>query len=112
VGKLLHGPSRAFLGDRMYKSSAVAEMGDRGHSRHGPKVGGGCANFAGGSGSPSNIMWPGLRSPSVPSGIFIPYQVASSSIYPFGHYRHGPKTGAVHLLERGDGSPSNTTSLR
>jgi len=24
----------------VYKSSAVAEMGDRGHSRHGPKRGG------------------------------------------------------------------------
>jgi len=28
-----------FLGDRLYKSSAVAEMGDRGHNRHGPKRG-------------------------------------------------------------------------
>ena len=27
----------------VYKSSAVAEMGDRGHSRHGPKIGGGGA---------------------------------------------------------------------
>ena len=26
-----------------YKSSAVAEMGDRGHNRHGPKEGGGAA---------------------------------------------------------------------
>jgi len=39
------------------KSSAVAEMGDRGHNRHGPKRGGGCdAPFAGGAGSPSNTM--------------------------------------------------------
>jgi len=30
-----------FCGNR-YKSSAVAEMGDRGHSRHGRKEGGGC----------------------------------------------------------------------
>jgi len=29
-----------------YKSSAVAEMGDRGHNRHGPKRGGCCAPFA------------------------------------------------------------------
>ena len=28
------------------KSSAVAEMGDRGHNRHGPKRGGCCAPFA------------------------------------------------------------------
>ena len=28
------------------KSSAVAEMGDRGHNRHGPKGGGCCAHFA------------------------------------------------------------------
>jgi len=26
---------------KSYKSSAVAEMGDRGHNRHGPKRGGG-----------------------------------------------------------------------
>jgi len=29
-----------------HKSSAVAEMGDRGHNRHGPKRGGCCAPFA------------------------------------------------------------------
>ena len=48
----------------IYKSSAVAEMGDHGHNRHAPKRGGGCcASFAGrGAGSPSNIMWPGPRS--------------------------------------------------
>ena len=28
------------------KSSAVAEMGDRGHNRYGPKRGGCCASFA------------------------------------------------------------------
>jgi len=32
------------------KSSAVAEMVDRGHSRHGPKRGGCCAPFTGGAG--------------------------------------------------------------
>ena len=33
--------------DEIDKSSAVAEMGDRGHNRHGPKrVGGCCAPFA------------------------------------------------------------------
>jgi len=35
------------------KSSAVAEMGDRGHNRHGPKREGGCAPFAG---TPSSTM--------------------------------------------------------
>jgi len=32
--------------DFVNKSSAVAEMGDRGHNRHGPKRGGCCAPFA------------------------------------------------------------------
>jgi len=54
------------------KSSAVAEMGDRGHNRHGPKRGRGCcAPFTGAAGSPSNTMWPELRSTSVPSGTLI-----------------------------------------
>jgi len=71
-GTLSHGRSRAFLGDRLYNSSAVAEMGDRGHNRHGPKRGGAAVPLSqGGAGPPSNIMWPRLRSPSVPSGIFI-----------------------------------------
>ena len=39
VETLLHGRSRAFLGDRLYKSSAVGEMGDLGHNRHGQKGG-------------------------------------------------------------------------
>ena len=51
------------------KSSAVAEMGDGGHNRHGPKRGGCCAPFAG-AGTPSSTMWPGPRSTSVPSGVF------------------------------------------
>jgi len=57
----------------MNKSSAVAEMGDCGHNRHGSKRGGCCAPFAGGyrAGSPSNAMWPVQRSTSVPSGVFI-----------------------------------------
>jgi len=41
------GPeTHAFWGDRLYKSSAVAEMGDRGHNRHRSKRGGCCAPFA------------------------------------------------------------------
>jgi len=43
------------------KSSAVAEIGDRGHNRHRPKSGGCCAPFRGGAGSPSNTMWPGPK---------------------------------------------------
>jgi len=38
------------------KSSAVAEMGDRDHNRHGPKRGGCCTPFAGGAGS-NNVAW-------------------------------------------------------
>jgi len=53
------------------KSSAVAEMGDRGHNRHAPKKGEGCcALFAGELGPPLS-QWPGPRSTSVPSGVFI-----------------------------------------
>ena len=40
--------------DSHYKSSAVAEMGDGGHNRHGPKRGGCCAPFAG-VGTPFSI---------------------------------------------------------
>jgi len=68
--------------DYREKSSAVAEMGGRGHNRHGPKRGSCCAPFAG-AGTPSSTMWPGPRSTSVPSGVFI---------HP-GHNRHGPKIG-------------------
>jgi len=32
--------------DNKNNSSAVAEVGDRGHNRHGPKRGGWCAPFA------------------------------------------------------------------
>jgi len=55
------------------KSSAVAEMGDRGHNRYGPKRGGGAAvPLSPIAGNPSNTKWPGPRSTSVPS-----YQVTS-----------------------------------
>jgi len=56
-------------------------MDDRGHNRHGPKEGGCCAPFPGGGScrSSSNTMGRGL----------LPYQVASSSMQPFGHNRHG-----------------------
>jgi len=68
-----------------YKSSAVAEMGDRGHNRHWPKTGGGCsAHFAGKLGT--RLTQCGLG-----RGL-LPYQAASSSTQPFGHNRHEPKT--------------------
>jgi len=53
-----------------YKSSAVAEIGDRGHNRHGPNTGG-VVPLSRGAGNPSNTMWPAPRSTSVPSGVFI-----------------------------------------
>ena len=64
--------------DALYKSSAVAEMGDRdrGHNRHGPKRGGAAVPLSRSAGTPSNTMWPVPMSTSVPSG--------SSSIQPFG----------------------------
>ena len=56
----------------MNKSSAVAEMGDRGHNRHGPKRGGGAAvPLSRRAGAPSSTMWPGPRYTSVPSRFFI-----------------------------------------
>jgi len=54
----------------IYNSSAVAEMGDRGHNRHRPKRGG-AVPFSRSDGNPSNTMWPAPRSTSVPSGVFI-----------------------------------------
>jgi len=60
------------------KSSAVAEMGNRGHNRHGPKRGGGVLSpFRGAWGT--RLIQRGLR------GGLLPYQVASSSIQPFSH---------------------------
>jgi len=68
-----------------HKSSAVAEMGDRGHSRHGPKRGGRLlCPFRGRELGPSRTQY-GL------GRCLLPYQVASSSIQPFGHSRYEPK---------------------
>jgi len=75
------------------KSSAVAAMGNHDHNRHGPKRGrASCAPFAG-------ELGPRLTQCGLGRGL-LRYQVASSSIQPFGHNRHGPKTGgrAVPLL--------------
>jgi len=60
------------------KSSAVAEMGDRGHIDMGRKDCG--------------LLGPRLIQCGPGRGL-LPYQVASSSIRPFGHNRHGPKIG-------------------
>ena len=56
------------------KSSAVAEMGDRGHNRHGPKRG--------------RELRPRIVQCGLGRGL-LPFQAASSSIQPFGHNRHG-----------------------
>ena len=54
------------------KSSAVAEMGDRGHNRHGPKIGGGLLCPFRGSWNLVyyNVAWAEVYT-SVPSGVFI-----------------------------------------
>jgi len=41
----------------------------------------------------------------------LPYHVASSSIQPFGHNRHEPKTGGCAPFMGEAATPSNTTSL-
>jgi len=75
-----------WLAEWPYKSSAVAEMDDHlATIDMGRKVGGCCAPFHGGAGTPFNTMSPGWGLP--------PYQVASWSIQPFGHNRHGLKIG-------------------
>ena len=59
------------------KSAAVTEICDRGHDRHGPKRVGVLCPFRGALGT--RLIQCGLR-----QGL-LPYQVASSSIQPFGH---------------------------
>ena len=56
--------------NKHYKSSAVAEMGDRGHNRHGPKIGGVLCPFRGALGT--RLIQCGLRR------CLLPYQGASS----------------------------------
>ena len=83
------------------KSSAVGEMGDCGHNRHGPREAA-VNHFAG------EELRPCLTQCVLGRGL-LPYQVASSSIQPFGHNRHGPKTwGCATLGEGGARCPSNT----
>jgi len=67
------------------KSSAVAEMGDRGHNRHWPKRWGLLCPFR--AELVCRLIQCGLG-----RGL-LPYEVASSSIQPFGHNKHGPKLG-------------------
>jgi len=59
------------------KSSAVAEMGDRGHNKHGPKRGKAAVPLWRRAGTPSNTTWPGPRPTSIPSGI-----LTHASIWP------------------------------
>jgi len=55
-----------------YKSSAIAEMGDRlATTGMGRKWGGAAVEGWVPTGSPSNTMWPGPRPTLLPSGILI-----------------------------------------
>jgi len=84
------------------KSSAVAEMGDHGDNRDGPKRGGWwCAPFTGGAGSLSNIMWPGQRSTSIPSGV-----IMHPAVW---HNRHQPKTGGCAPFSGGGGGAATSS---
>ena len=78
------------------KCSEVAEMGDRlATIDMGRKEGGFVSlSFLGGR-YPSNTMWPGPRSTSLPS--------RSWSIQLFGHNRHAPKSGGGSWPFRGEG---------
>ena len=98
---LPHGTKNEKLRKEINKSSAVAEMGNRGHNRHGPKRGGAVPL--------SRVeLGPRLTQCGLGWGI-LPYQMASSSIQPFGHNRHGPKIGSSAPFWRGGaGLPSNT----
>jgi len=79
------------------KSSVVAEMGDRlATIDMGRRERVLCPFRGGGSWAPSNTMWPGPR---------------STSVQPFRHNRHGPKSGEGAVpLSRGAESPFNTMS--
>jgi len=82
----------------VYKTSAVAEMGDVpfGHNTHGPKIGMLCPFL---EGDVSYVTQCGL-SRGLPS-----YQVASWSIQPFRHNKHRPKiVDCAPILWRGAGS--------
>jgi len=85
----------------VYKSSAVAEMGDRGHNRYGPITGGrGCyAPFAEAE-TPPNTMWPGPTKAHL---------FAKCHLDPSGRFTTidmGRKLGAPPPFWEGAGSPS------
>jgi len=85
------------------KCSSVAEKGDRlATVEYGPRSRG-CAPFYGEAWSASNIMPPGPRPTSVPSGILI---------HPAGwHNRHGPKIVGLCAVEGSAGSHLTQCSL-
>ena len=83
------GPNHGHRQHERNKSSAVAEMGDRSHNRHGLKRGGLLCPFRE-AGTPSNTMWPGPRPTSMPSAILI-------------HNRHGPKIWGLRPFFGGRG---------
>jgi len=72
---------------KLNKSSAVVEIGDCDHNRHEPKRGQRADVPL------SRRAGPCLIQCGLSRGLFL-YQVASSSIQPFGHNRHEPKTGS------------------
>jgi len=73
-----------------YTSSSVAEMGDRGHNRHGPKEGAAVPIS-------ERELSPRLTQCGLGRGL-LPYNVASSSIQPFSRNRHGLKTGGCAFV--------------
>jgi len=99
----LRGQSRSPRRDIQKKSSAVAEMGDRGHNRHGPKRWGLLCPFRA-------ELGPRLIQCGLGRGL-LPHQVASSSIQSFGHNGHWTKIGGLCPFRGGKAaSPSNTKS--
>jgi len=71
-GLTVDGPAITDKIARQYKSSAVAEMGDRlATTDMGRKWGGAAVGSWVLTGSPSNTMWPGPSPTSLPSGILI-----------------------------------------
>jgi len=69
------------------KSSAVAEIGNRGHNRYGQKIGVWCCAPFAAEGAGSHVTQCGLG-----RGL-LPHQVESSSIQPYGYNKHELKTG-------------------
>jgi len=77
--------SRDAIVEQETSSTGIAEVGDRGHNRHGPKKRGAAMQL-------SRELGPRLVHYGPSSGL-LPYQAAFSSIQLFGHNRHGPKLG-------------------